>query len=199
MREVKIKKFCSHSCSTIYNNHHRTITKLRNINTSNYNNKLKKWTNEEILLKYNNSNSLYEFLDQLGYRGSYRLKSLSKTFIEKCNEIGINLNKFESIPKENILKLTKKTLFDTRGYQKARTAICKNARFIYKQSNKNKSCIVCKYKKHYEVAHIKPVSEFEDNELISTINNVDNLIALCPNHHWEYDNKLLDLTKYLNK
>ena len=28
---------------------------------------------------------------------------------------------------------------------------------------------------------------------IEEINNINNLIGLCPNHHWEYDNGLLEL------
>ena len=36
------------------------------------------------------------------------------------------------------------------------------------------------------------------NELKNAkINNIDNLIALCPNHHWEYDNNGLDISPYL--
>ena len=37
------------------------------------------------------------------------------------------------------------------------------------------------------------VSDFDDSALISEINSKDNLIALCPNHHWEYDHGLLKL------
>ena len=53
--------------------------------------------------------------------------------------------------------------------------------------------MICGYSKHYEVAHIKAVADFDDNDLISEINSENNLIALCPNHHWEYDNGLLKI------
>ena len=49
------------------------------------------------------------------------------------------------------------------------------------------------------MAHIKAVSDFNDDTLISEINDIDNLIALCPNHHWEYDNTDFDITSYLNE
>jgi predicted restriction endonuclease len=49
-----------------------------------------------------------------------------------------------------------------------------------------------------EVAHIKAVSNFSEDSLISEINDISNLIGLCPNHHWEYDNGLLDISKYIN-
>lgn len=93
--------------------------------------------------------------------------------------------------------LTKKEIFDgCKSWQSARGIIQKHARFIYNNSEKSKCCIECGYEKHYEVCHIKSVSKFEDNALIiSDINNIENLIALCPNHHWEFDNKILFIKK----
>lgn len=44
-------------------------------------------------------------------------------------------------------------------------------------------CAICGYDKHVEIAHIKPVSDFADSCTIAEINSIDNLIALCPNHH----------------
>ena len=32
------------------------------------------------------------------------------------------------------------------------------------------------------------MSSFNSDALISEINSIDNLIALCPTHHWEFDN-----------
>ena len=39
----------------------------------------------------------------------------------------------------------------------------------------------------------RPVSEFYENTPIFEINSITNLIALCPNHHWEYDNGILKI------
>lgn len=82
------------------------------------------------------------------------------------------------------------------NWQSWRGTIQKGARAVYKSSTKPKSCIVCGYDKTYEVAHIKSVSEFDEEALISDINNVDNLVALCPNHHWEFDHIGIDLSEY---
>ena len=90
-------------------------------------------------------------------------------------------------------------LVNTTTGKTARSYIQKYARIIYQNSNKPKQCICCNYDKHYEVAHIKAVSDFNDDTLISEINDIDNLIALCPNHHWEYDNTDFDITPYLNE
>lgn len=50
--------------------------------------------------------------------------------------------------------------------------------------------MLCKTQ-HVEVAHLKAVSDFKDESLMSEINHPDNLIGLCLNHHWEYDNGYL--------
>jgi hypothetical protein len=50
------------------------------------------------------------------------------------------------------------------------------------------SCEKCGYNKHIEIAHIKGISTFEGDTLISLINSKENLMALCPNCHWEFDN-----------
>lgn len=54
-------------------------------------------------------------------------------------------------------------------------------------------CFVCGYSLHVDIAHIKGVATFEEETLLSVVNAVNNLIALCKNHHWEYDNGYLEL------
>jgi len=53
-------------------------------------------------------------------------------------------------------------------------------------------CRVCGYEKHVEIAHIKPVKSFPDTAMISEINDIKNLMALCPTHHWEHDHQILN-------
>lgn len=77
-------------------------------------------------------------------------------------------------------------------YQKS-AVIRDMARRIYRKSSKPKSCANCGYSKHYEVCHIKAINSFSDDALLSEVNNPSNLIALCPNCHWELDNGLIDL------
>lgn len=50
-------------------------------------------------------------------------------------------------------------------------------------------CNVCGYDKHVEVAHIRSISSFDDNILVKHVNDVSNMVYLCPNHHWELDNQ----------
>lgn len=90
--------------------------------------------------------------------------------------------------------VTKKEFFDLKGvYYKFRAIIRRHAHYVYHQNNGEKRCNVCGYDKHVEVCHIKSVSSFGDDELITDINSFNNLIGLCPNHHWEFDNGLINL------
>lgn len=52
-------------------------------------------------------------------------------------------------------------------------------------------CSCCGYTKHVEVCHIKAISSFPPETMISVINSEANLKLLCPNCHWEFDNGLL--------
>ena len=117
-------------------------------------------------------------------------KNIKKNIELRCELLQISLN----LNPNNLLSKTKGELFNNRkNWQSARSAIQKNARNVFKSKNKELKCYICGYDKHVEIAHIKPVSEFDDNTTIAEINDIDNLIALCPNHHWEYDNKLLNI------
>jgi predicted restriction endonuclease len=88
--------------------------------------------------------------------------------------------------------LTKKRLFEkSASWQSARSRIQRDARKVLK--DEDRLCKICGYNNHVEVCHIKPVSLFTEEAIISDINHKDNLIMLCPNHHWEFDNAMLKL------
>jgi hypothetical protein len=50
-------------------------------------------------------------------------------------------------------------------------------------------CQKCGYSKCVEVCHIKAISKFSKDTLLSTINDPNNLIVLCRNCHWEFDHQ----------
>lgn len=64
---------------------------------------------------------------------------------------------------------------------------------IYKNSDKPKYCIHCGYSKFYEICHIIAVKDFPDTATMAEVHAIDNLIALCPNCHWEYDHGMLSI------
>ena len=49
-------------------------------------------------------------------------------------------------------------------------------------------CQSCGYDKHVHVCHFIAISEFPATTTISEINDINNLLILCPNCHWELDN-----------
>lgn len=49
-------------------------------------------------------------------------------------------------------------------------------------------CNNCGYDKHVELCHIKPIRSFTDDCLLKDINSETNVIQLCRNCHWEFDN-----------
>lgn len=89
---------------------------------------------------------------------------------------------------------TKGDFFKARkNWQSARSSIRRHADKIFKKSNRERNCVICGYSNHVEIAHIKSVSSFDDQALLKEINDINNLVPLCPNHHWEIDNGLLTI------
>jgi len=132
----------------------------------------------------------------LYYKGARN--QYSRKFCEICGKLAISGGKCEfhknykfSNPPD-ISHKTKKELKEShKTSASARSAITKHAIITFFKSYKDKKCEICGYEKHVEVCHRKPVSEFSEDSLISEINHIDNLIGLCPNHHWEFDHGLL--------
>lgn len=147
---------------------------------------------EDFIEIIHNSNTWSEIGEKLGYKNG--VSSNVKNAIEtRSSMLGVELN---SCLNDTclVLEQTKGQLFENRkNWQSARSAIQKEARKIYFEVNHSPKCAICGYDKHVEVAHIKAVSEFSDDVTIKEINSIDNLIGLCPNHHWEYDNGILEL------
>lgn len=80
-----------------------------------------------------------------------------------------------------------------RRYQ-AHSQVRNHARNVFVRDIGITFCEVCGYDKHYEVCHIKAISDFSEEALVKDINNVNNLIALCPNCHWEFDHGFLEIS-----
>lgn len=92
---------------------------------------------------------------------------------------------------DNFERLSKGELYKRRkNWQSANSALRKHSRKVYLISCQQKICKFCGYDKHVEICHIKQIKDYSDDVLISVINSLDNLMALCPNCHWEYDNKI---------
>lgn len=53
--------------------------------------------------------------------------------------------------------------------------------------DKERKCEVCGYSIRVDCCHVKPIKAFPKDALLSEINSLENLKALCPNHHVELD------------
>lgn len=67
------------------------------------------------------------------------------------------------------------------------TTVRLHSRFIAKEAGLLDFCSRCGYTLCVECCHIKAVSEFPLTATLNEVNDVNNLIGLCPNHHWELD------------
>ena len=188
VRLTKDKQFCNHTCAATFNNNMRIDVKTGPISI------VDACSDDDFIKAYNNSNDYKQLGLAIGYIFiSTDIKNKLKKRMQK-----LGLDEYDISNKSIISTFTKGELISRRSnWQSWRSDIQKNARLIYQQSKKPNCCVVCEYDKTYEVAHIKAVSDFDDDTLVSEINSIDNLIALCPNHHWEFDHGQLDVNEYI--
>ena len=83
----------------------------------------------------------------------------------------------------------KEAIYEKHHKSSAFALIRTRARAEGKKLGFNKCC-KCGYDKHIEVTHIKPISSFSEEVMISVINSKENIMPLCPNCHWENDHNL---------
>jgi predicted restriction endonuclease len=187
IKDVKQKIFCSHSCAASFNN-----IGIKRHNDSSKNEWRPKCDDETFTKAYKNNSNYNGLARELGYT---TIRASLRDHVRRyITSLGLEPYCARVPTKDR----TKGDLFRIRSnWQNARSAIQKMAREAYANSNKPQKCCICGYDKTYEVAHIKAVSEFDDDTLISEINNVNNLVALCPNHHWEYDNHILSNEEFI--
>ncbi len=72
-------------------------------------------------------------------------------------------------------------------YQKYSMIRYRARTYYFKDRSLPVCCEICGYDYHVEIAHIKPICEFSLDTMLSEINDLANLKALCPNCHWELD------------
>lgn len=73
------------------------------------------------------------------------------------------------------------------------TGVRSHARKVFEESGRPKECAVCGYAKHVEICHVREISTFPPETPVVVINALSNLVALCPNHHWELDRGLIQM------
>lgn len=157
--------FCSHSCSASFNNKNRTIVRKHKDNR-------KKTNNNEH--------------DNCPICGCRKMRT--SELCRNCRN------------KEKRNNIKKKTLrYFTEGKTHL-TTVCneirKDAKRTIEESCKEKVCAYChnhEYDDILEVHHIKGILKFDKDATISEINDVSNLVWLCPNHHRMLELGLIEL------
>jgi len=140
--------------------------------------KKKKFCNKSCAAKYNNS---------------IRPSFLAKNYCNVCSiEICKGRKRCDGCLNSYVSKIG-----DTVKCDSTHPKIRSHSRKFFKSKHSKVDCLNCGYDKFTEVCHIKPVSEFPDGTLIVEINDIDNLIQLCRNCHWEFDKGLLNIDTIL--
>lgn len=193
----------SHKVEDIGSSPISVIMQIKCLNCGIFFSRVVKESNKKFLLRKFCSNDCCK---SFRFRNKIINTKTLKTSINKkldCKLCGLTFlpNKRENFchdckDKSSIDFQTKEFLFSNRkNWQSARSYIAKLARKSYNISVKPKECKMCGYTNHIEISHIKAVKDFPNDTLISEINNLNNLVALCPNHHWEFDNGLLQVSE----
>lgn len=155
------------------------------------NNLVLKFDDKDFVNLINSCKSLREVCFKLGYKDAsgYTIDSIKK----RCDKLGISYPIDKKVKGNRIIKERTKgeILSSIRTYQGYRSAIRKDAEKTFEELDGSYSCCVCGYDKHIEIAHVKAVSDFSHNTLVKEINDIENIIPLCPNHHWEFDNGVI--------
>jgi hypothetical protein len=161
--EIRLKKFCNCSCAAMYNNRLHPKRKSSEIARV----------------------AVATYCCACGNQINSR--DLRRKYCDSC--------KYQARRVFNALgKRTKGSLFSSSAnWQSARSSLRGHACRVFARSKRAKECAICRYSMHVNIAHLRSVSIFPETALISEINHMSNLVALCPNHHWEFDHGFLTL------
>lgn len=174
--EVRLKQFCNQSCSASFQNAKRP--KIGKSKISSVREALCQRCGVVIVRK--------------------KRKNFSYNLRRYCDSC-VSIARIARFGVSGIALRTKADVFAKRkNWQSARSSIRYHAFKVFLASGAPLICAVCGYKQHVEICHIQDVSSFPESALISEVNALPNLVALCPNHHWEFDRKLLKLPAQLS-
>jgi len=173
--QTKKKHFCNRSCAATYNNKHSP--KRKGISSG--------------MCARCGRTLLFKRRPKGGYlQRKYCDPCLKKARVEQGNANA--WHNFPPIPVEEQSKAeVKRRNHNTRLWWGNR--ITKHARKVYQESGKPYTCRQCGYSLHVDICHVKDIKDFPDTALVKEMNHPDNLVALCKNHHWEFDNGFLKL------
>lgn len=114
--------------------------------------------------------------------------------------LSIKIQKCVVVAGKNLMELVTKHQVIIHLGQKYLSSKCQeirtNARRVLESSEREKVCQYChnhEFDAILEVHHLKGILEFDEDTLIKEINNENNLVWLCPNHHIMLEKGLISL------
>jgi hypothetical protein len=182
--DIRRKTFCNQSCAASYNN--------------NFKNGRKTGRHRQVP-----SNG---FCERCGDEVNYQVRAdrsggfRKVRFCKECRVIVGHETQLQNKKEQGVLtwdlvsEMTKKELLD---YYKGspywfKVKMTGHAQTIWRHTKRPNVCVVCGFE-HINISHIKDVRDFDMETKIGAINSPDNLVGLCPNHHWLFDRGLLKL------
>ena len=142
-----------------------------------------KFCNHSCAAKYNNR-LFHKRLPEHRCKSCGGLTTARRTKCKSCHPIF-----FSPMP-----SCKYRTLADARiGYSKyipaaAFNIVRQHARRILIYEGRT-TCEFCGYSKHFEAAHLKSLASYTPETELAVVNASCNLLALCPNCHWEFDHQ----------
>lgn len=157
--------FCSHSCSATYNNSKRIISEAQKKKTSEtFRKKL------GIEIPYNENDKI---CPKCGNKKDKYAKLCSKCLKQYNRDI--------------LKNRTLGSYIDGHKYLSTKCGeIRRDARKTIEESKREKVCEYChnhEFDDILEVHHLKGILEFDRSATVAEINDINNLVWLCPNHH----------------
>ncbi len=132
---------------------------------------------------------------KIGRKGIVRVCKICGKAIGVCRrskcDACLSLLKTKNGNWESYETVTKKDLQtnDTQTYRRIRYF----ANLAATKAGLLDQCHICGYRLYVECCHKKSIGSFSGDTLVGEINDTENLVGLCPNHHWEFDNGYLHL------
>ena len=171
-----------------------------------YNKNPKKCEECSEFIKFKSGDKLHKFLNRkfCSLTCSRNYITRTRTKLTKCKECKVKINNKSTLCRTcfNIKNnpINEKTLGDFIQGEKYLSSKCqgirKDARMKMQkwfplENRKCKYCLDDEFKQVLEVHHIKGILTFDIDTKIKHINNIDNLIWVCPSHHAMLEKGLL--------
>lgn len=157
-------------------------------------------SNKEIQEILGCSKSIISYHTRRKYATRHRMDTCAcgkakSVYAERCAECENTLRR------EKVLS---KTLAEVRTANKANrfspfSGVRELARKILNDNNVEQRCAICGFSEYVEACHIKAIKDFPETATLAEVNDINNLVYLCPNHHILLDRGKLSVLDIPNR